>query len=608
MYTHIYYPPKIHRSTLNRWRRIRAFLGLRVFVVLIYFGKAWHSYGVIVLLTIILGGLGCHHPSISEREYIRFTEVTSEAGLGGFRHDNGADGRKYYAEQMGSGVGFIDYDGDGWLDVLIAGGGYWDRTPYSWYKPLWMYRNQGNGTFIDVTDQVGLDGITAYTLGIATADYDNDGDQDLFITNLNENMLFENHSGVFRLRGLDSGLSSEDEWSSSALWMDANRDGWLDVYVGNYADWSPETDKFCPEGGAEKLYCVPADYEGQASRYYQSMGDGSFIERTNEAGLYHSLGKALGVAEWDFNQDNWPDFVVANDGEGDLFFINNRAGNFIERGVQSGMAFSEHGEARAGMGIDIGVVDTSHTPTVFVGNFSTEMIGVYRYLGNGLFKDRAAGSQIGQPSLNTLTFGLMLLDVDLDSDLDLFVANGHVYPDRLVGQDKITYEQKAQLFKNDGNGFFTEIPPSTTAPLEIEMVARGAAYGDYDRDGDLDLLIVENHGPVHLWRNDVQGRNWLRITVTGKNGNRDAFGTHLHLFTGGQRQQRRIHSGSSYLSQNEVVASFGLNGMTTIDSLWVHWPNGQTQSWYDLPVNTEIHIIEGDKSWVQRPMSISVDE
>jgi len=255
------------------------------------------------------------------------------------------------------------------------------------------------------------------------------------------------------------------------------------------------------------------------------------------------------------------------------------------------------------MGIDIGVVDTTGSPSVFVGNFSTEMIGVYHYRGNNLFSDRAARSQIGQPSLNTLTFGLLLMDVDLDTDLDLFVANGHVYPDRLVGQDKITYEQRAQLFENDGTGLFAEVPASTTAPLEIEMVARGAAYGDYDRDGDLDVLIVENNGPAHLWRNEVQGRNWLRVTVTGTIGNRDAFGTRVRIYAGGQVQERRIRSGSSYLSQNEVVAAFGLMNLMVVDSIRIDWPNQHTQILYDLPVNIEAHITEGEESWVQRPMS-----
>ncbi|MXX98234.1 MAG: CRTAC1 family protein [Rhodothermaceae bacterium] len=557
-----------------------------------------------VLVVVSLGMFGCQmaEDPVPEQGFIQFTDVTDEAGLGMFRHDNGEDGKKYYAEQMGSGAGFIDYDGDGWLDILLAGGGYWDRAPHPWYKPLWMYRNMGDGTFTEVTDQVGLKELDAFTLGVATADYDNDGDQDILITNLNENMLLENKGGVFERRGVDAGLSSDDEWSSSTLWIDGNRDGWLDVYVGNYADWTPETDKFCPEGGVEKLYCIPADYEGQASRYYEARGDGSFVDRTREAGVYHSLGKALGMAEWDFDQDGWSDFVVANDGEGDLLFLNNRDGTFSERGVQSGIAFSEHGEARAGMGIDIGVVDQTGHPSVFVGNFSTEMIGVYRYLGNGLFSDRAARSQIGQPSLNTLTFGLMLVDVDLDTDLDLFVANGHVYPDRLVGQDKITYEQRAQLFENDGGGLFEEVPASTTPPLELEMVARGAAYGDYDRDGDLDFLIVENNGPAHLWRSDVSHRNWLRVTVTGTNGNRDAFGTHIWVHAGGQVQERRIRSGGSYLSQNEIVAAFGMLDIEVVDSMLVSWPDGQIQTLYDLPVNIEAHIIQGQEGWSTRPM------
>ena len=555
--------------------------------------------GVACVIAALSGCENAPPPELSDKP-IGFTEVTADAGLGAFRHDNGADGKKYYAEQMGSGAGFIDYDGDGWLDILLLGGGYWDRAPHAWYQSFWMYRNMGDGTFEEVTDEVGLGQLYAFTLGVATADFDNDGDQDILVTNLNENMLLENKGGVFEHK--KSSLSVHDEWSSSALWIDTNRDGWLDVYVGNYADWSPTRDKFCPEGGVVKLYCVPADYEGISSRYFEASGDGVFVERTQEAGIFHPLGKALGMAEWDFDRDGWPDFVVANDGEGDLLFMNNQDGTFSERGVQSGIAFSEHGEARAGMGIDIGVMDETGEPSVFVGNFSTEMIGVYRYLGNGLFSDRAARSRIGQPSLNTLTFGLMVLDVDLDGDLDLFVANGHVYPDRLVGQDKITYEQRAQLFENVGSGFFEEVPPSTTPPLEIEMVARGAAYGDYDRDGDPDILIVENGGPARLWRNEVTGRNWLRVTVTGTEGNRDAFGTHVRVYAGDRIQERRIRSGSSYLSQNEVVATFGLMDSQAIDSVRVDWAAGGSLTLQDVPINTEVHITEGQQGWLERSM------
>ena len=547
--------------------------------------------------------VGCSAPDVVVyTPQFAFTDVTDNAGLGGFRHDNGEAGNKYYAEQMGSGGGFIDFDGDGWLDILLMGGGQWDRAPYPWYRALWLYQNQGDGTFRDVTLTAGLMDVQAFTLGMAAADYDNDGDQDFILTNLNENMLFRNDGGVFIEVGEEAGIAGYDEWSSSALWLDANNDGWLDVYVGNYADWAPETDKFCPEGGSIKLYCVPADYAGISSRYYESQGDGSFADKTVERGLRHDLGKALGAAEWDFNLDGWSDFVVANDGEGDLLFQNNGKGGFAERGVPSGIAFSEHGEARAGMGIDIGVVDSTEEPSIFVGNFSEEMIGVYRHLGRGLFTDRAAVSRIGQPSLNTLTFGLFLIDADLDGDQDLFAANGHVYPDRLIGQDKITYEQRAQLFENVGGGTFLEVMPDAAGPLSMLMVARGAASGDYDKDGDLDILITENNGPAHLWRNDQVGGSWIRVTVTGTLGNRDGLGTQIVVFADGKRQERRIRSGSSYLSESETAAVFGLGSALEVDSIRIAWPLGGTRAYGPMLANQAIHIVEGAESWTPVPM------
>ena len=301
---------------------------------------------------------------------------------------------------------------------------------------------------VGVTSEARLDNVQAYTIGMAAADFDNDGDSDFVLTNINENMLFRNDWGKFTEIGRDAGLAGDDEWSSSPLFIDADRDGWLDLYIGNYAKWTPETDKFCPEGCTVKLYCIPADYDGKPSRFFRNNGDGTFSDQTVEAGILSAVGKSLGAAEFDYDRDGWSDFLVANDGEGDLLYHNAQDGTFRERGVLSGIAFSDHGEARAGMGIDVGVVDDTGEPTMFVGNFSEETVGVYRHIGGGLFQDRAAASRIGQPSTHTLTFGLFLFDVDLDGDLDLFTANGHVYPDRLVGQDKITYRQRSQLYMN----------------------------------------------------------------------------------------------------------------------------------------------------------------
>lgn len=534
---------------------------------------------------------------------IVFTEITLEAGLADFEHDNGAAGKKYYAEQMGSGGGFLDYDGDGWLDILLMGGGQWDRLPKVGYKPLWLYRNKGDGTFVDVTSEAGLDNVQAYTIGMAAADFDNDGDSDFVLTNINENMLFRNDGGRFTEIGRDAGLAGDDEWSSSPLFIDADRDGWLDLYIGNYAKWTPETDKFCPEGGTVKLYCIPADYDGKPSRFFRNNGDGTFSDQTVEAGILSAVGKSLGAAEFDYDRDGWSDFLVANDGEGDLLYHNAQDGTFRERGVLSGIAFSDHGEARAGMGIDVGVVDDTGEPTMFVGNFSEETVGVYRHIGGGLFQDRAAASRIGQPSTHTLTFGLFLFDVDLDGDLDLFTANGHVYPDRLVGQDKITYRQRSQLYMNSGDGTFEEAPPETTAPLAEKMVARGAAYGDYDRDGDLDILISENDGPVHLWRNDSAGGNYLRVSIEAQNGNRDGLGTRVVIWRNGKKQERRIHSGSSYLSQSEMVAVFGLGDNLAIDSMRVVWASGADSRFGSVQANQEIRAVEGSAELM--PVEIS---
>ena len=538
--------------------------------------------------------LGCLPTPVAPVAPIRLAEVTADAGLSEFWHDNGARGAKYYAEQMGSGGGFLDFNGDGWQDILLLGGGFWEKTEAEpRHRSLWLYENRGDGTFVDRTAEAGLMGVEAFTLGMAAGDIDNDGDADLLVTNLNRNMLFLNDGGHFREVGLVAGIGGHDEWSSSAMFFDVNGDGWLDVFVGNYAEWAPATDKFCPEGGNIKLYCVPADYGGKASRFYVNSGDGTFEDRTEEAGLLAPLGKVLGIVEWDYNRDGLSDFSVANDGEGDLLYINNGDGTFAERGVITGMAFSEHGEARAGMGIDVGVVDESGEPSLFVGNFSEEMIGVYRRAEDGFFLDRAAASRIGLPSLNTLTFGLFLLDVDLDGDLDLFAAIGHVYPDRLKDQDKITFRQRAQLFLNVGSGEFRELPAGTTRPLGLAMVPRGAAYADYDLVGDIDILVTENDGPAHLWRNDTELGNFLRVELEGRSGNRDAIGAQMEIKAGGRKQVRRRRTGSSYLSQSELAAVFGLGTYLSVDSLWITWPGGRIERFGPVAANQGIRVVEG---------------
>lgn len=520
----------------------------------------------------------------------RFTEVTEAAGLGSFRHENGAFGQKYFPEPMGAGGGFLDYDGDGWEDVVLVAGAHWPGHGEP-IEALRLYRNRRDGTFEEVTEEAGLSGLVAYGTGVVAADYDNDGDQDLYFTTLHENFLLRNEDGVFTEVGALAGVRGSDEWSSSSLFFDADRDGWLDLFVGGYARWRPEEERWCTQDGETREYCVPASYEGQNSRFYRNNGDGTFTDRTREAGFWPVPGKALGVVELDLENDGWPDLYVANDGQPNLLYRNVGDGTFEEIGVMSGAALGEQGEARAGMGVDAGVVDPSGETTIFVGNFSSEMSAAFRHLGSGIFEDRAAASRIGYPTLNSLTFAVLLLDVDLDGDLDFFMANGHVYPSVDRMNSGTTYRQRAQLFLNGGDGFFTEVEGGD--PLDRPMVARAAAYADYDKDGDLDLLITENDGPAHLWRNDTEGGRSLRIRLEGRESNRDGLDTRLLAYVGGRALEQRVRTGSGYLSQSEKVATFGMGSAAAVDSLVVAWPSGRVERFLDVRAGRELRLVEG---------------
>ena len=528
--------------------------------------------------------------SIESNGSVSFTEVSKQSGISSFKHQIGAVGNKWYPEQMGSGAGFVDIDGDQWLDIILLGGGNWEPNLAS--QAITVYQNQRDGTFKDVTQGSGLDELDAYTIGMAAGDPDNDGDQDLFISTLAKNFFFRNDEGRFTDISSSSGLNNRSEWSSSAMFVDVNNDGLLDLYAGNYVDWTPETDKWCPEGSPTKFYCIPADYEGIPSRFYLNKGNLVFEDVTDEAGFTPNLGKSLGVAELDYNQDGYSDMVVVNDGEGDLLYENQGDGTFEERGIVAGIAFSEHGEARAGMGVDVAVVDSSDAPTIFVGNFSEENVGVYTYRGNGLFRDRATTSKIGLPSYLTLTFGLFLADFDSDGDLDLFTANGHVYPGRLEGQDKITYRQAPQVYLNDGSGRFDELKDGQDL-FQKKIVARGAAYGDYDRDGDVDILMTENDGPAHLWRNDTKLGNSLRVRLIGTETNLDAIGSEVHVQTGQLIQYRRVRSGSSYLSSSEFTLTFGLGQNEAADLVKIKWPSGKVDEFTQVTAGQEIIVREG---------------
>ncbi len=525
---------------------------------------------------------------------LAFTDVTEQAGLGDFRHVTGAFGETWFPESMGSGGGFIDYNGDGWADILLVGGGVWPQSPQKLERVLSLYRNNGDGTFTLQSQEAGLDRLDTYGIGIGVGDYDNDGDEDFYFSTIGENQLFRNDNGVFTEVGKTAGVAGDWAWSSSAAFFDADRDGWLDLYVGNYVKWTPETDLYCSLDSKNKGYCTPEAYEGLPGRFYHNNGDGTFSDRTQEAGFLPAPGKSLGVTEFDFNRDGWPDLIVTNDTQPNLLYKNNGDGSFTEIGAVSGVAYDEHGKARAGMGVDAGVVDSTGEETIVVGNFSKEMIGVWRHIGNDLFIDRAAVSRIGRTSLMTLTFGVFLFDVDLDGDLDFFAANGHVQPQVETTQQGISYAEAPHLFINPGDGTFEDKAPETGGVLLKNIVARGSAYADYDRDGDLDVLITENDGPVHLWRNDLNnGAHFLRVYTKGVESNRDGIGTQLVAYANGLRQMRRIRTAVSYLSASEKAATFGLGAATRLDSLVVYWPSGLVERFSDVRGDQEILLEEG---------------
>ncbi|MXX59139.1 MAG: CRTAC1 family protein [Rhodothermaceae bacterium] len=510
-------------------------------------------------------------PEVGRRTVeIVFTDVTEESGLGDFQHETGAFGEKWFPETMGAGGGFLDYDSDGILDVLLVSGGFFSSGEQVSPPTLRLYKGIGDGTFSDVTQESGLAGLQAYAFGVSVADYDNDTDADIFVTALYENLLLRNDEGVFSEVSAEAGLGGYREWSAAGVFMDANLDGWLDLYVGNYVDWTPEKDIYCTRVGDKKSYCTPEQYEGISGRFYVNLGDGTFEEQSDD---FRGLpGKTLGAASLDYNRDGWSDLIVANDTQRDLLFENQRDGTFIEKGIVSGIAFDETGRARAGMGLDVGVVDETGRETVFVGHFSGEMVGVYRHAGSGIFIERAAVSQIGRPSLPTLTFGLLLADFDLDGDLDLLTANGHITEDIGEVEEGITFRQRTQLYVNEGGGLFSEIEAS--GALAEHMVARGAAWADYDMDGDPDVLISENGGPARLWRNDTQPGSSLIVQLTGNSSNRDGIGSRVRVKTDQGWQERYVRGGASYLSQNQQWPLFGLGLSAVADSLEVYWPDG----------------------------------
>jgi enediyne biosynthesis protein E4 len=522
---------------------------------------------------------------------VSFTDVTANAGIR-FVHTSGAFGKKYLPETMGSGAVFFDADGDGWQDLLLVNSANWPGRAAAKTAPA-LYRNKGDGTFADITRGSGLD-VEAYGIGAAAADFDNDGREDVYLTALGGNRLFRGLGGgkfadVTRTAGVGDG-----GFSTSTLWFDYDNDGRLDLFVSHYVDWSIEKDLFCTLDGKSKSYCTPESYKGQSPTLFHNRGNGTFEDVTRRAGMFDTTSKGLGVAMFDFDADGWMDLFVANDTQPNRLYRNKGDGTFTDVAMGAGVAFSEAGVARAGMGVDAADYDGSGRPSLIIGNFSNEMMALYHNEGRGLFIDEAPTTTIGRASLLTLTFGCFFFDYDLDGRPDIFAANGHVADDIERVQARVHYAQRPHLFRNTGAKKFEEVAAASSG-LTPALVGRGAAYADYDNAGDLDLVVTVNNGAARLFRNGEAGaNNMLRVQLAGAAANRDGIGARVELaLAGGAKPWQTVKTGSSYASQSELPLTFGLGALKEAAGIRVTWPGGRVDTIGPVKANQVVVIKEG---------------
>jgi hypothetical protein len=553
------------------------------------------AIGLSALLACALGSFAQAPKSSQAGSAITFRDITQRAGIH-FVHNNGAFGKKYLPETMGPGVAFIDYDNDGWPDIFLVNGTDWPGHASKHSTPK-LYHNNHDGTFTDVTHKAGLD-IEIFGMGVAVGDYDNDGYDDLFITAMGQSRLFHNNGdGTFSDVTQKAGLMGPKEFSTSAAWVDYDKDGKLDLVVANYVQWSLEGDLYCTLDGKSKSYCTPESYKGTAVRLWHNRGDGTFEDLTKKTGLGDPTSKTLGIALLDYDNDGWPDLLFSNDTQPNKLYRNNGNGTFTEKAVVAGVAFSEDGVARAGMGVDAVDYDRSGVTSLLITNFSNQMLSLYHNEGRGLFVDEAPRSEIGRASLLTLGFGCFFFDYDLDGWPDILIANGHIDSDIQRVQPNVKYAMPPHLFRNVGKGNFEEVTKSLGAAFATPRVGRGAAYADISNRGRLDLLLSTNGGAVHLFQNEASGAaatsKSLRVKLAGTKSNRDGIGAVVKVTAGADWQSQMMRSGSSYLSASELVLTYGLAQHDHADTIEIRWPSGQVEKLSNVAAGQTITATEG---------------
>ena len=556
----------------------------------------------LLVLAVALCVVGQNQPNKSNTPIFR--EVAGRIGLE-FRHYNGMTGKFYLPEITGSGGAFFDFDNDGDLDVYLVQGNTLEpntkpgETLFPWRgteAPRGkLFRNdlvnkQGERhalSFTDVTEQSGIVA-AGYGMGAAVGDVNNDGLPDLYLSNLGSNQMYLNKGdGKFADVTKESG-TDDPRWSTSASFFDYDRDGRLDLMIVNYADFSTSNSPNCYAATTARDYCTPRVFRAPGNRLFHNKGNGVFEDVTAAAKVDKEFGHGLGVVTADFNDDGWLDIYVANDGDPNQLWINQKNGTFVNEALLAGAAINRNGQAEAGMGVDAGDFDGNAADDIFITHLMDETNTLYVNMGQALFEDRTREAGLGMPGRRFTGFGTLFFDYDNDGWLDLFVANGAVQllPDLARRKDPFPLGQPNQLFRNTGKGSFVEIVDNTGAELQLLEVSRGAAFGDVDNDGDTDVLVTNNNGPARMFLNDVGNKNhWLGLRLVGKTGG-DVLGARVEIFvTKDHVLRRRTRTDGSYLSANDPRVLVGLGQATRIHTVRVRWPDGTVDEWKDLPVD-----------------------
>ena len=533
---------------------------------------------------------------------VAFVDITRAAGIS-FVHDNAASPEKYLIETMGSGCGWIDYDQNGLIDLYLANGAA--TRVYSPRQPLRgaLYRNNGDGTFTDVTERAGVGAEGLFGMGVAVGDYDNDGFPDLLVCGYGRCILYHNNgNGTFTDVTRHAGVENLGLWASSAAWFDYDNDGRLDLVIANYVDWSPEKNFYCGDRGPGlRSYCHPDDFNPLSPTLYHNNGDGTFTDVSKSSGLAQKPGNGLGVVTFDYDNDGWQDIFIANDHMPNSLFHNNRNGTFTEVGYLAGVAVSADGLFEAGMGTDAADTTGSGRLDLVVTHLDMQLARLYQNMGDGVFEDATIRSKLGYSTFHMSEFGTRFFDYDNDGACDLFMANGHVLDNIQRYHAESSYAEPKLMFRNTGHGIFENVSDLLGTDFLLPRVSRGAAIADFDNDGDLDILVSNCGQAPQLLRNDGGNRNhWLEILLIGTKSNRDGVGARVKITAGDLVLYDQRKGGMSYQSAQDPRLHFGLAQRAKVDSIEITWPSGIKTNLSNLKCDQILAIKEGE-GVVERP-------